>query len=184
MRLACPLPLTASTQGVAIVRNILATHVLKIPPQSLRVLTHDVGGGFGMKTHPYPEYISILIAARTVNRPVKWRNSRLDSFLSDTAGRDGVLEGELALDANGKFLALRARNLVGMGAYISTFGATFATNNTKNCLSSVYVIPAIHVNVKMVLCNTAPLGPYRGAGRPEAIMVICPEHAKNVKRCR
>ncbi len=164
--------LTASTQGVAIVRNILATHVLKIPPQSLRVLTHDVGGGFGMKTHPYPEYISILIAARTVNRPVKWRNSRLDSFLSDTAGRDGVLEGELALDASGKFLALRARNLVGMGAYISTFGATFATNNTKNCLSSVYVIPAIHVNIKMVLCNTAPLGPYRGAGRPEAIMVI------------
>lgn len=164
--------LTASTQGVAIVRNMLAIHVLKIPPQNVRVLTHDVGGGFGMKTHPYPEYVSILIAARTINRPVKWRNTRIESFLSDTAGRDGVLEAELALDADGKFLALRARNLVGMGAYITTFGATFATNNTKNCLSSVYAIPAIHVNVKMVLCNTAPLGPYRGAGRPEAIIVI------------
>jgi len=164
--------LTASTQGVMLVRNILATHALKIPPTQLRVRTHDVGGGFGMKTHPYPEYVSILLAAKLTGRPVKWRNTRLDSFLSDTAGRDGLLDARLALDANGKFLALKVRNLVGMGAYVTTFGAIFATNNTKNCLSSVYVIPAIHTNVKMLFTNVAPLGPYRGAGRPEAILVI------------
>ena len=103
---------------------------------------------------------------------MKWCASRLESFLTDTHGRDGVLEGELALDAAGKFLGLRARTYVGIGAYTSTFAAIFATTNTKNCLSSVYVIPAIHIGVKMVLTNAAPLGPYRGAGRPEAIYLI------------
>ena len=108
----------------------------------------------------------------SVGRPVKWCASRLESFLTDTHGRDGVLEGELALDAAGKFLGLRVRTYVGIGAYTSTFAAIFSTANTKNCLSSVYVIPAIHIGVKMVLTNAAPLGPYRGAGRPEAIYLI------------
>ena len=90
---------------------------------------------------------------------MKWRASRLESFLADTAGRDGLLEGELALDADGKFLALRVRIAVGIGAYASTFSAViFATNNTKNCLSSVYVIPAIHIDVKMVLTNARRSG--------------------------
>jgi carbon-monoxide dehydrogenase large subunit len=166
------LTLIASTQGVAIVRRMFAEFVFKIPPQKLRVLTHDVGGGFGMKVQAYAEYGAILFAARRLGCPVKWRGTRLESFLADTAGRDGVLEGEMAFDAQGKILALRIRNLVGMGAYITTFGAVFATNNTKNCLSSVYRIPAIQTNVKMVLTNAAPLGPYRGAGRPEAIYMI------------
>ena len=164
--------LTASTQGVAVVRKLLAEGVFKVPLDKVRVLTRDVGGGFGMKAQTYPEYAALLYAARKLGRPVKWCNTRLESFLADTAGRDGVLEAELALDGEGRFLALRARNLVGMGAYISTFGAIFATNNTKNCLSSVYRIPAIHIGVKMVLTNAAPLGPYRGAGRPEAILAI------------
>ena len=164
--------LIASTQGVAVVRKLLAEGVFKVPLATLRVLTHDVGGGFGMKAQAYPEYGAILYAARKCGRPVKWCNSRMESFLSDSAGRDGILEGELALDARGKFLALRMRSLVGIGAYTTQYAAIFSTMNTKNCLSSVYRIPAIGIDVKMVLTNTAPLGPYRGAGRPEAIYLI------------
>ncbi|CAN5159696.1 xanthine dehydrogenase family protein molybdopterin-binding subunit [soil metagenome] len=164
--------LVASTQGVAIVRKLLAEGVFKVPLSTIRVLTHDVGGGFGMKAQCYPEYGAILYAARKVGKPVKWCNNRMESFLSDTHGRDGVLEGELALDAKGKFLALRVRNLVGIGAYTTQYTAIFGTANTRNCLSSVYRIPAIAIDVKIVLTNAAPLGPYRGAGRPEAIYLI------------
>jgi carbon-monoxide dehydrogenase large subunit len=164
--------LTASTQGVALVRKVLAEAVFKCPPEAIRVLTHDVGGGFGMKTQPYAEYAALLHAAKRCGRPVHWCATRLESFLADTHGRDGVLEGELALGADGRFLALRARTRVGIGAYASTFSAIVATNNTKNCLSSVYRIPAIHAQVTMVLTNAAPLGPYRGAGRPEAIYLV------------
>jgi len=164
--------LTAGTQGVALVRKQLAESVFKVPPQAIRVLTHDVGGGFGMKVQTYPEYAAVLYAARRTGRTVRWRASRLESFLADTPGRDGLLEGELALAADGRFLGLRVRTQVGIGAYASTFAAVIATNNTKNCLSSVYVVPAIHIGVKMVFTNATPLGPYRGAGRPEAIYLI------------
>jgi carbon-monoxide dehydrogenase large subunit len=164
--------LIAPTQGVAVVRKVLAEGVFNVPASQLRILTYDVGGGFGMKVQTYAEYAAMLYAARKVGRPVKWCATRLESFLTDTHGRDGVLEGELALDERGKFLALRVRTFVGLGAYTTTFAAIFATMNTKNCLSSVYVIPAIHIGVKMVLTNAAPLGPYRGAGRPEAIYLI------------
>ena len=164
--------LIAPTQGVAVVRKVLAENVFKVPLSQVRILTHDVGGGFGMKVQIYSEYAALLCAARRVGRPVKWCASRLESFLADTHGRDGLLEGELALDDAGKFLGLRARTFVGIGAYTSTYAAIIATNNTKNCLSSAYVIPAIHVGVKMVLTNAVPLGPYRGAGRPEAIYLI------------
>ena len=164
--------LTAPTQGVAVVRKLLAESVFKVPLELVRVVTHDVGGGFGMKVQAYPEYAALLYAARRCGRAVRWRATRIESFLADTHGRDGVLEAELALDRDGKFLALRARTQVGIGAYASTYAAVVATNNTKNCLSSVYAIPAIHVDVKMVLTNAAPLGPYRGAGRPEAIYLL------------
>jgi carbon-monoxide dehydrogenase large subunit len=164
--------LTASTQGVAVVRRLLAEGVFKIPPQQVRVITPDVGGGFGMKVQAYPEYAALLFAARRVGRPVKWRATRVESFLADTHGRDGMLEGELALDATGRFLALRARTRVGIGAYVSAFAAVFGTNNTKNCLSSVYRIPAIVIDVTLAFTNAAPLGPYRGAGRPEALYLI------------
>jgi carbon-monoxide dehydrogenase large subunit len=164
--------LIAGTQGVAVVRRLLAEHALRVPVDRLRVVTHDVGGGFGMKVQPYPEYAAVLWAARRVGRPVKWVASRVESFLGDTHGRDGVLEGELALDGEGRFLALRVRVAVGLGAYVSTYAAIFATSNTKNCLSSVYRIPAIQIDVRAVLTNAAPLGPYRGAGRPEAIYLI------------
>ncbi|MDX1377047.1 MAG: molybdopterin cofactor-binding domain-containing protein, partial [Burkholderiales bacterium] len=164
--------LTASTQGVAVVRKILAESVFRCPPEALRVLTGDVGGGFGMKVQPYAEYAALLYAARRCGRPVHWCATRLESFLADTHGRDGVLEGELALDRDGAFLGLRARARVGIGAYASTYATIITTNNTKNCLSSVYRIPAIDFGVQMLLTNAAPLGPYRGAGRPEAIYLL------------
>jgi carbon-monoxide dehydrogenase large subunit len=164
--------LTASTQGVAVVRRLLAEGVFKVPSDRLRVLTPDVGGGFGMKVQAYPEYAALLFAARRVGRPVHWSATRVESFLADTAGRDGVLEGQLALDASGRFLGLRVRTRVGIGAYVSAFVAVFGTNNTKNCLSSVYRIPAIAIDVTLGFTNTAPLGPYRGAGRPEALYLI------------
>jgi carbon-monoxide dehydrogenase large subunit len=164
--------LTASTQGVAVVRRLLADGVFKIPPQQLRVVTPDVGGGFGMKVQAYPEYAALLFAARRTGRPVKWRATRVESFLADTHGRDGMLEAELALDATGRFLALRVRTRVGIGAYVTAYAAVFGTNNTKNCLSSVYRIPAIAIDVTLGFTNAAPLGPYRGAGRPEALYLI------------
>ncbi len=154
------------------VRRLLSEGVFKIPPQHLRVLSHDVGGGFGMKVQAYPEYAAVLFAARRTGRPVKWCATRIESFLADTHGRDGVLEGELALDAAGRFLALRVRTRVGIGAYVPAFGAGFGTNNTKNCLSSVYAIPAICIDVTLAFTNAAPLGPYRGAGRPEALYLL------------
>jgi aerobic carbon-monoxide dehydrogenase large subunit len=164
--------LIAPTQGVAVVRKILAEGVFKVSAEKIRVLTHDVGGGFGMKTQAYPEYAALLYAARRTGRPVRWCATRLESFLADTHARDGLLEGMLALDADGRFLALRARTCVGIGAYATTYVAIITTWNTKNCLSSVYAIPAIHFSNKMVLTNAAPLGPYRGAGRPEAIYLV------------
>ena len=130
--------LIAPTQGVAVVRKVLAEGVFKVPASQIRILTHDVGGGFGMKVQAYSDYAALLYAARRVGRPVKWCATRLESFLTDTHGRDGVLEAELALDASGKFLGLRARTYVGIGAYTTTFAAIFSTTNTKNCLSSVY----------------------------------------------
>ena len=164
--------LIATTQGVAVVRKLLAEGVFKVPLSKIRVLTYDIGGGFGMKAQTYPEYGAILYAACKICRPVKWCNSRVESFLSDSHGRDGILEGEMAFAADGKILALRARNFVGIGPYTTQYTAIFGTANTKNCLSSVYRIPAIQLDVKLVFTNAAPLGPYRGAGRPEAIYVI------------
>jgi aerobic carbon-monoxide dehydrogenase large subunit len=164
--------LIAGTQGVAVVRKLLAEGVFKVPLSTIRVVTHDVGGGFGMKAQTYPEYAALLYAARKFGRPVKWCATRLESFLSDSHGRDGVIDGEMAFDAKGKILALRMRNLVGLGACTTQYAAIFGTTNTKNCLSSVYRIPVVRHEVKLVLTNAAPLGPYRGAGRPEAIYLI------------
>lgn len=164
--------LTASTQGVAVIRKLLAEGVFKVPLEKIRVLTPDVGGGFGMKAQAYPEYAAVLYAARKSGRAVKWRAMRMESFLADSAGRDGVLEGDMAFDKDGKILAFRVRNAVGLGAYTTQYAAIFSTMNTKNCLSSIYRIPSITIDVKMVFTNAAPLGPYRGAGRPEAIYLI------------
>ena len=133
--------LIASTQGVAVVRKLLAEGVFKVPLTTIRVLTHDVGGGFGMKAQAYPEYARDPLCGaqmRPAGEVVQQPDGELPLRLG---GRDGILEGELALDAKGKFLGLRMRNLVGLGAYTTQYAAIFSTMNTKNCLSSVYRIP-------------------------------------------
>ncbi|MCG8393144.1 MAG: molybdopterin-dependent oxidoreductase, partial [Pseudomonadales bacterium] len=164
--------LHTGSQGVNAMRDGLASHILKIDPENLRVVSENVGGGFGMKTQPYPEYPALLFAARQLGRPVKWVATRSESFLSDNHARDGVIEGALALDANGRFLALQVTALTSMGAYLSASGVGIATRNMAWCLAGVYKTPAIHVSVKCLFTNTAPTGPYRGAGRPEASFIL------------
>ncbi len=164
--------LIASTQGVMVVRKQLAEHVLKIAPEKLRVVTCDVGGGFGTKVQAYPEYAALLFAAKRTGKPVKWSASRLESFLTDTRGRDSKIQADMAFDQEGRILGIRADIKVGIGAYTSTYIAIVATNNTKNCLSSVYRVPSIRLRSRMVFTNHSVLGAYRGAGRPEAIYLI------------
>lgn len=164
--------LIAPTQGVMIVRKLLAENVLKVPLEKLRVLTPNVGGGFGAKVQAYAEYAALLFAAHKIGRPVKWLAGRVESFLTDTHGRNSHLKARMAFDKTGKILGLQAHTVVGIGAYSSTYVAIVATNNTKNCLSSVYRIPSIYMESELVFTHAMPLGPYRGAGRPEAILMI------------
>lgn len=164
--------LVASTQGVAVVRKLLAEGVFRLPPDRIRVVTPDVGGGFGIKAQTYPEYAAVLFASRDLQAPVKWTATRLESFLSDTHGRNSSLQARMAFDADGRILGLSAQALVGIGAYTSTYVGIVGTNNTKNCLSSVYRIPHVHFRSRLCFTNAMPLGPYRGAGRPEAIYLI------------
>ena len=164
--------LIASTQGVMLVRKILAEHVFKITPENLRVITPHVGGGFGVKVQTYAEYAAILFASRELNKPVKWTASRLECFLTDTHSRNSTLRARMAFDDQGRILGLQADVIVGIGAYTSTYVGIVATNNLKNCLSSVYQIPSIQMRSRLVFTNMMPHGPYRGAGRPEAIYMI------------
>lgn len=163
--------LRAGSQGVIGMRDTLANAIFRIDRERLRVLSGDVGGGFGMKTQPYPEYAAILVAAKDLGRPVRWTATRGESFLSDNQARDGIIHGELALDAEGRFLGLRASVLANMGAYLAN-GPGIATRNMAWCLSGVYALPLVHLNVQCIFTNTAPIGPYRGAGRPEASYVL------------
>lgn len=164
--------LIASTQGVMLVRKILAEHVFKMPLDGVRVITPHVGGGFGVKVQTYAEYAAILYASRLLGRPVKWTASRLECFLTDTHGRNSTLRAKMAFDGQGKILGLQADVIVGIGAYTSTYIAIVATNNLKNCLSSVYRIPSIQMRSRLVFTHMMPHGPYRGAGRPEAIYML------------
>ena len=164
--------LIASTKGVMLVRKILAEQVFKIPPEKLRVITPHVGGGFGVKVQTYAEYAAILFASRELNKPVKWTASRLECFLTDTHSRNSTLRARMAFDDQGLILGLQADVIVGIGAYTSTYVGIVATNNLKNCLSSVYRIPSIQMRSRLVFTHMMPHGPYRGAGRPEAIYMI------------
>ena len=164
--------LVASTQGVMLVRKLLAEHVFQIPLESIRVITPHVGGGFGAKVQTYPEYAALLFASRQLQRPVRWTATRLECFLGDTHSRNAELKARMAFDREGRILGLHAQLVVGIGAYTSTYIAIVGTNNTKNCLSSVYRIPCIRTESKLVFTHMMPHGPYRGAGRPEAIYLI------------
>ena len=155
------------TQGVSGNKATLAK-ILNVPPEKVRILTANVGGSFGMKNVSYPEYACILHAAKELGRPVKWTDERSTSFLSDSQGRAQIIHGELALDADGKFLAVRLSGYGNLGAYISGVAPGPLSLNTGKNLQSVYRTPLLGVDIKTVLTNTTIMGAYRGAGRPEA----------------
>jgi aerobic carbon-monoxide dehydrogenase large subunit len=163
--------LRCCSQSARALRDGLAP-ILGVPAQRLRVVTEDVGGAFGLKTGPYPEYLAILVAARRLGRPVHWMSNRAEAFLSDNHARDAFSEVELVLDERGKFLALRVRHLGSMGAYIGAVGANIQTVNLTRCLPGMYDIARIDISVRCVFTNTTPTAPYRGAGRPEANFIL------------
>ncbi len=164
--------LYTSNQNRHLLRDWIAGSFFKIEPEKLRVLVDDVGGGFGMKTHPYHEQVLVLYAAKKLGRAVKWISDRTEAFLSDLHGRDHLSDCEIALDEDGKFLAVRINTIAAIGAYSCSAGVAIPTQVGPKILTNVYDIPAADVEVKCVMTNTAPVGPYRGAGRPEAIYVM------------
>jgi carbon-monoxide dehydrogenase large subunit len=165
------LTLTLSSQGSHLIRDVLCNDVLKIAPERMRVVTPDVGGGFGTKAFPYREYALAAVAARSLKRPVKWVADRSEHFLSDTHGRDNVTTARLALDHDGRFLALAVDLVADMGAYLSCF-APFIPYIGAGMSPGLYDIPVCHVRVRGVYTNTVPVDAYRGAGRPEASYLI------------
>jgi carbon-monoxide dehydrogenase large subunit len=159
--------LRVCSQGAGPMREMLSA-IMGIPREKLRVTTEEVGGAFGMKTAPYPEYPVLLVASRMTKRPVHWMATRSESFLSDNQARDSAVAAELALDEKGKFLALRIRQTANVGAFVTPANPHLMTNNFARCLPGMYHIPHISVETKCYFTNTVPIGPYRGAGRPEA----------------
>ncbi len=151
-------------------RNWLAEAVLGVAESRLRIVSPDMGGSFGLRATVFPELALVLWAAKRLGRPVKWTNERSDGLLDEQA-RDFLMAVELALDQEGRFLALRLRSLANMGAYLSNFGPLPAFGNLGG-LAGVYRTPAIHAEVLGVFTNSAPIGPCRGAGRPEATLAI------------
>ncbi len=164
--------LRTNTQGGWLLKDLLAAAVFKLPAEKFRVITPDVGGGFGMKIFLYAEHVLTCYAARKLGRPVKWVSERSEAFLADTQGRDNITLGEIAVDGGGKFLALRTRNVANMGAYLSTFAPFIPTFAGTGVLASVYGFQAVYANVIGVFTNTVPVDAYRGAGRPESNYVV------------
>ena len=153
------------TQGVAIMRNQLSA-VLGVPPEQIRVIAEEVGGGFGVRFNLYPEYCAALFAAKKLGRPVKWTGTRSEVFLADEQARDVRSRGELALDAQGRILGMRFDMVANLGAYLAPTGPFINTIGIVNCLSGVYDVPATYARIRLALTNTAPMAAYRGAGRP------------------
>lgn len=164
--------LSTGSQGVAGMRQTLAGPVLKIGMDKLKIVTGDVGGGFGMKTFVYAEYPLVLHAAKALGKPVKWTGERGDAFQTDTHGRAMVSEGKLGLDANGMITALTVETWSDLGAYQAQFGPAIQTMAGGRIMGGVYRIPFIHNLVHGVVTNTAPVDAYRGAGRPESAYVM------------
>ena len=164
--------LWSATQGSHFLRSLLAESVFKIPENRIRVVTRDVGGGFGMKFFLYPEQILVLWAAKKIGRSVKWTPERTDSFMTDTQGRDNFTRLGLALDQDLRFLGLSVTTIANMGAYLSNFAPEIPTGSGGVMFSGVYAIPAISVAVKGVFTHTVPVDAYRGAGRPEAAYAL------------
>jgi carbon-monoxide dehydrogenase large subunit len=164
--------LYVASQNPHVERLLMTAFVLGLPEHKVRVVAPDVGGGFGSKIYLYAEDVVVTWASKQINRPVKWTAERSESFLSDAHGRDHVTKAELALDKNGKFLALRVHTTANMGAYLSTFASCIPTILYATLLAGQYTTPAIYCEVTAVFTNTAPVDAYRGAGRPEATYVV------------
>ncbi len=163
--------LYACTQGAPIMRNQLSA-VLGVPPEKIRVIAEEVGGGFGVRFNLYPEYCAALFAARQLGRPVKWTGSRSEVFLADEQARDVLCHGELALDAAGRIVGMRFDMLANLGAYLAPTGPFINTIGIVNCLSGVYDVQAAYARIRLALTNTAPMAAYRGAGRPVMSYVL------------
>jgi carbon-monoxide dehydrogenase large subunit len=154
------------SQGVFGMKSRVA-EILKVGPKQVRVLTGHVGGSFGMKSAPFPEYVCVLHAARALDRPVKWTDERSGSFVSDSHGRDHVVNAELALDGDGRFLAVRLTSLGNFGAFLSPMAPMPSTLNAVRNVQNMYRTPLVEVSTKCVFTNTTQVSAYRGAGRPE-----------------
>jgi aerobic carbon-monoxide dehydrogenase large subunit len=168
------------TQGVAIMRNQLSA-VLGVPPEKIRVIAEEVGGGFGVRFNLYPEYCAALFAAKQLGRPVKWTGTRSEVFLADEQARGVRSRGELALDSGGRIIGMRFDMTANLGAYLAPTGAFINTIGIVNCLSGVYDVQAAYARIRLALTNTAPMAAYRGAGRPIMSYAIerLVEHAAN-----
>ncbi len=164
--------LHTTSQNPHVIRMLMGAFVLHIPEHRLRVVAPDVGGGFGSKIYHYAEEAIVTWAAGKLKRPVKWTAERTESFMSDAHGRDHDSTAEMAIDASGKFLALRVSTLCNMGAYLSTFGPAVPTYLYATLLAGVYHTPVIYAEVKAVFTSTVPVDAYRGAGRPEATYLL------------
>ncbi|HSF96214.1 MAG TPA: xanthine dehydrogenase family protein molybdopterin-binding subunit, partial [Thermohalobaculum sp.] len=164
--------LVASASSVHKIRNELAAGVLGIPPDRLRVRAPEVGGGFGAKNIPYPEYAMLLWAARRFGHPVHWSAERIEDFAAAAHGRANVTTARLGLGREGRFLALQVETLADLGAYVSSNGPGSATNAPSTAMGGLYDIPAISMEVTGVFTNTTPVDAYRGAGKPEANYII------------
>ena len=163
--------LTLGSQGSHIIRDIICNDVLRIPPDRMRVITPDVGGGFGTKLFPYREYALAAVAAERLAKPVKWVSERTEHFLGDSHGRDNISSARLALDDKGRFLALALDIVADMGAYLSCY-APYIPWLGAGMATGAYDIPAAHVRLRAAYTNTVPVDAYRGAGRPEASYLI------------
>jgi aerobic carbon-monoxide dehydrogenase large subunit len=163
--------LHVGSQGVFGLRNMMAD-VMGVEKSAMRVLTGQVGGSFGMKIAPYPEYIGVLHAAKQLGRPIKWTDDRSSAFLSDQQGRDHEYEAALALDAKGRFLALRVTGFANMGAYLASVAPLPPTRNIVINAIAGYRTPLIEVAMRCAMTNTPSVGAYRGAGRPEGNYII------------
>ena len=163
--------LTLGSQGSHIIRDIICGAVLKLPLDKMRVITPDVGGGFGTKLFPYREYALAAVAAERLRKPVKWIAERGEHFLADSHGRDNISTARLALDDRGRFLALELDIVADMGAYLSCY-APYIPWLGMGMATGAYDIPAAHVRLRASYTNTVPVDAYRGAGRPEASYLI------------
>jgi carbon-monoxide dehydrogenase large subunit len=164
--------LFVTAASVHAIRDQLASSVFRCPRDQIRVSAPDVGGGFGIKNCLYPEWVMLLWCARLLGRPVKWVEDRAEDFVSTAQGRDNRSSARLALDADGRFLALDVSTIAGLGAYMSGGGPGSSTNAPAAAMGGGYVIPSIFMDVRAAFTNTAPIDAYRGAGKPEANYLI------------